>query len=133
MSFAEYEGKTYLLIFEQLVDAKQNRMNYSKSGNYMVWDVNTSTVIANLDMIRGIIWKKICVPNSIHTKYKIYDSMTMAEETDDETPQNNNLLIPYIASMINTTANIILGSINGDLHLARLRSLEYSNMFNQYP
>ena len=50
MMFTENEGKTYLLIYEQLVDINShNKLNYNKDGNYIIWDVNTSTMIANTD------------------------------------------------------------------------------------
>ncbi len=50
MMFTENEGKTYLLIYEQLIDIKTHKsLNLDKDGNYIIWDVNTSTMIANTD------------------------------------------------------------------------------------
>jgi hypothetical protein len=78
MMFTESEGKTYLLIYEQLTDAhSQNKLNCNKDGNYIIWDVNTSTMIANLDQISGLNWKKISVPNSIYARYQMYGSLTL--------------------------------------------------------
>ena len=77
MMFTEREGKTYLLIYEQLVDLDQNPLNFTKDGNYIVWDVNTSTVIANLDQISNLYWEKLSIPNSIYARYQLYEGLTL--------------------------------------------------------
>ena len=69
-------GKLYLLIYYQLIDANLNKMNFSNDGKYNVWDVNTSTMIANLDLIASLNWKKFCFQNSIYCKYKFYKDLT---------------------------------------------------------
>jgi hypothetical protein len=44
------ENKTYLLIFEQLVNVvTHNRLNFNKDGKYIIWDVDTCTMIANTE------------------------------------------------------------------------------------
>ncbi len=69
-------GKFYLLIYYQLIDANLNKMNFSSDGKYNVWDVNTSTMIANLDLIASLNWKKFCFQNSIFCKYRFYKDLT---------------------------------------------------------
>lgn len=70
MNFTENEGKIYLLIYEQLVDVySMERLNCNKDGNYLIWDVNTSTMIANLDLVANLNWKRLSVPNSIYARY----------------------------------------------------------------
>lgn len=72
------EGKTYLLIYEQLVNvATHNRLNFNKDGNYIIWDVNTCTMIANTDEVSGLFWKKLNVPSSIYARYQRHQSLTM--------------------------------------------------------
>lgn len=75
MTFAEGEGKFYLLIYYQLVDSFQNRLNYSTEGKYNVWDVSTSTMIANLDLVGSLNWKKLCFQNSIFSKYMFWKNL----------------------------------------------------------
>jgi hypothetical protein len=80
MMFTESEGKTYLLIYEQLTDVyTQNKLNCNKDGNYIVWDVNTSTMIANLDLVSGLSWKKIAVPNAVYARYQMHGNLTLNE------------------------------------------------------
>jgi hypothetical protein len=62
----------YLLIYYQLIDSGQNRLNFSTDGKYSVWDVSTSTMIANLDLIASLNWKKLCFQNSVFSKYTFY-------------------------------------------------------------
>lgn len=76
MAFAEGEGKFYLLIYYQLIDCYQNRLNFSTEGKYSVWDVSTSTMIANLDLIGSLNWKKLCFQNSIFSKYIFWKNLT---------------------------------------------------------
>lgn len=50
-------------------------MNFASDGKYNVWDVHTSTMIANLDLIASLNWKKYCFQNSIYSKYKFYKDL----------------------------------------------------------
>lgn len=80
MNFTENEGKIYLLIYEQLVDVYgMERLNCNKDGNYLIWDVNTSTMIANLDLVANLNWKRLSVPNSIYARYLEYENFTLKE------------------------------------------------------
>lgn len=144
MMFTEHEGKTYLLIYEQLVDLNQNRLNFTKDGNYIVWDVNTSTVIANMDQVSSLNWNKISVPNSVYARYQLYDSLTMNKDLTDKklakrsnfkekNHVNSNLLVPHFSAMSSLFEHIIMGSINGDLHLAQASCLEFDTMIEKYP
>ena len=80
MMFTQSEGKTYLLIYQQLIDIiTNNRLNFNKDGNYVIWDVNTATMIANLSEISNLMWKKLSVPNSIYARYQRYNNLTLPE------------------------------------------------------
>jgi len=134
--FTENEGKTYLLIYEQLTDVEsQNKLNCNKDGNYIVWDVNTSTMIANLDQIAGLIWKKISVPNSVYARYQMYDSLTLNSEFNLTTnaSSNTNLLVPYFSAMLNLPNHLLFGSVNGDVHIAQTSCLDYEKMIEAFP
>ena len=123
MMFTEHEGKTYLLIYEQLIDLNQNRLNFTKDGNYIVWDVNTSTVIANMDQVSGLIWNKISVPNSLYARYQLYDTLTVNKELYHQHTGkhvNSNLLVPHFSAMFSFLDYVMMGSINGDLHMAHV-------------
>jgi hypothetical protein len=75
MSFAEAEGKTYLLIYYQLVDSNNIRLNHMTESDYIVWDVNTSTIVVNLDLISHIPWRRLNFPNSINSQYQLYTDL----------------------------------------------------------
>lgn len=110
-----------------------NKLNYSKDGNYIIWDVNTSTMIANTDEVCSLSWKKIAVPNSIYTRYQRYDYLTVNHEYSSEATNSNmyvnsNLLIPYISTMVNLPNYIVLGSVNGDIHIAHISCLDYDKI-----
>lgn len=38
---------------------------------------------------------------------------------------NSNLIVPYMSAMLNIVNHMILGSVNGDLHLAQISCLDY--------
>ena len=111
------------------MDSEQNRLNVTNTGNYRVWDINDGTDIANLDMVLGITWKKINIPSSIHAKYQIHDSVIIKDENKEPDPINNNLLIPYMSAMVNLPHHLILGSVNGDLHIVKESCLEGTKFF----
>jgi hypothetical protein len=52
-------------------------LNFNKDGNYVIWDVNTATMIANLTEVSNLIWKKLAVPNSIYARYQRYNNLTL--------------------------------------------------------
>ena len=52
-------------------------------------------------------------------KYQRYDAVTLKDEKKESDPINDNLLIPYMSAMTNIPSHLILGSVNGDLHLHR--------------
>jgi hypothetical protein len=41
---------------------------------------------------------------------------------------NSNLLIPYISTMVNLPNYIVLGSVNGDIHIAHISCLDYDKI-----
>lgn len=55
------------------------RVNCNKDGNYLIWDVNTSTMIANLDLVANLNWKKLNVANSIYARYLSYGPFTIGD------------------------------------------------------
>jgi WD40 repeat protein len=101
MSFAESEGKTYLLIYYQLVDSNNIRLNHLTDSDYIVWDVNTSTIVVSLDLISHIVWRRLNIPNSINCRYQIYtDLLAGRNRFGQNIPRNNNLIKPEITSMV---------------------------------
>lgn len=124
------------MIYEQLTDVySQNKLNCNKDGNYIVWDVNTSTMIANLDLVSGLNWKKISVPNAVYARYQMHGNLTVNELSPNNinTSTNSNLLIPYFSTMINLPNHLILGSVNGDIHIVQSSCLEYEKMLDSFP
>lgn len=101
------ENKTYLLIFEQLVNVvTHNRLNFNKDGKYIIWDVDTCTMIANTEQVSTLMWDKINVPNSIYARYHRYQGPTVVGDHnlhsfDTYLSPNPNLSIPYLSSMAN--------------------------------
>lgn len=141
MSFAETEGHTYLLIYYQLVDSNNIRLNHNTDSDYVVWDVNTSTIVVNLESIAGLQWSRLNVPNSINCRYQLYSDLVCRKRLDQQ-PRNNNLIKPEITSMVmgkhklleSEMSNLIfLGSLNGDIHVAWAKSLDYGGSFSQAP
>lgn len=49
-------------------------------------------------------------------------------EKDHVAQPNPNLLVPYISTMANLPNHILLGSINGDVHIVQSSCLEYEEM-----
>lgn len=111
-----------------------NKLSYSKDGNYLIWDVNTSTMIANIDEYSNLQWKKLVIPNSIYARYQRYDSLTLNNDSNTKPNYvNSNLLIPYMSAMANLPNYLILGSVNGDLHIVHASCLEYDRMSETNP
>lgn len=137
MAFAEYEGKYYFLIHYQLLDSSQNRLHLSSEGDddksYKVWDVSTSTVIANFHLIDCLTWRKYYIHSFVNCRYQLHNSSLSLKMEDSDILQNNNLLKPQMSNMVLLPGLIIMGSSNGDLHVLRASALHYSNMIDQTP
>jgi hypothetical protein len=110
-----------------LIDNFQNRLNYSTEGKYSVWDVSTSTMIANLDLVGSLNWKKLCFHNSIFSKYTFWKNLIehLHLSPSLSQPINNNLYIPHMTALINIQNHLIMGSVNGDLHIVKSSALEF--------
>lgn len=140
MSFAECEDRTYLLIYYQLVDSNNIRLNHSTDADYIVWDVNTSTIVVNLESIANVQWKRLNVPNSIDCRYQLYNDLVWKKK-QLQPPRNNNLLKPEITSMFagrhkyagdSDSLNVLfMGSLNGDVHVAWTKSIDCGESCNQ--
>jgi hypothetical protein len=128
MAFAESENKHYFLIYFQILDENQNRLAISSEGdeerNYKVWDVSSSTVIANSALIESIKWKKMYIHNAIEAHYLLHEPHLIPVQPTDTPPSNNNLLLPEFTNMTLLSQHLVAVSLNGDLHVVRLSALE---------
>lgn len=125
LTFLESEGKTYLLIYYQIVDSNQVRINYLTETKYILWDIDTETTVVNFELLNQVLWKKLNFPNSISCRYQLYNS-----NTEKSTKlQNSNLLKADMTAMLtlghekNQNDFMVLGSLNGDLHLVSTYSI----------
>lgn len=128
MAFAESDSKTYFLIYFQLMDEHQNRLavvgEEEQERDYTVWDVASSTVIANSALIESIRWKKLYLHNSLAAKYLFHQrALTPRAAHPDTPPSNNNLLLPEFTNMVLLSTYLLLSSVNGDLHVVGLGTL----------
>lgn len=79
MTFSEDEH--YLLIYYQLIDNNQIRVNNDpKGGNYTVWDIKTNSAVKTHDIIKEIKWSKLNFPNSLNCLYQFYQNLSSNEE-----------------------------------------------------
>jgi hypothetical protein len=86
-------------------------------------------------------WKRLNVPNSIGCRYQLYNELARRKAMD--APRNNNLIKPEITSMFAgrykymgdpEPSNILfMGTLNGDLHVAWAKSIDYGDNFNYAP
>lgn len=55
----------YLMLYYQNIDNMQIRQNYDLKGDYVMWDLETSTQIKIMDKVKSCKWNRVNFPNSI--------------------------------------------------------------------
>mmetsp|Transcript_19935 Transcript_19935/g.17033 ORF Transcript_19935/g.17033 Transcript_19935/m.17033 type:complete len:95 (+) Transcript_19935:1974-2258(+) len=88
MTFGREEN--HLLIYYQIVDNYQIRVNNDKQSVLIVWDLDSNTRITNDNDLKKIQWKKYNFPNSLHSKYIFYQNMLGNEEQKKEMKQKTD-------------------------------------------
>ncbi|CAD8183513.1 unnamed protein product [Paramecium pentaurelia] len=122
----------YLLIYYQLINNQQTRINNDPQGVYIIWDLNSNTSVKNWETIKNIQWKKLNFPNSLHSQYQFYDSLigNPKQKQEQETNLANEILkTPVMSVMVDISPFLICGSTNGDLHLVKSSCLYYDKDF----
>jgi len=91
MTFSEDEH--YLLIYYQLIDNNQIRVNSDpKGGIYTIWDIKTNSAVKTNDIIKEIKWSKLNFPNSLNCLYQFHQNLSSNEEEDIK---DNSYLVFY--------------------------------------
>jgi WD40 repeat protein len=122
MTFAEYEGSHYLLMFFQLLDQNQEKV-WAAAGDedlkYKIRHVNNKTDSANTSSLNELIrWKKPHIFAALGAHYLLY------EQPHHSQPQNNHLRRPQFTVADLLDGHLLLGSENGDLHLLGTSAVE---------
>ena len=108
MTFAEYEGSHYLLMFFQLLDQNRNKV-WTNEGDedlkYKIRHVNNKTDSANTSSLNELIkWKKPHFFSAISANYLLY------QQSGGQLTQNNHLRLPLFTSSDVLEGHLVLGS-----------------------
>ncbi len=117
MSFVEEQEKHILVIYYQLVDQMFIRVNDPKTSELVIWDISTNTGIKSLETIKSVNWHSLNFPNSINAKYLV--------DPRQKEEKQGALTVSYMAAMaLFDPGTLVLGSVNGDLHLLKSAGLD---------
>lgn len=70
------------MIYYQLINNQQTRLNNDPQGVYIVWDLQSNTSVKNWESIKNIQWKRLNFPNSLNAHYQFYDHLIQGSNQD---------------------------------------------------